>query len=167
MKRANPDFKLAILRFFNVVGGHEELGQPVDQPHVLTSMLRAREKSQDFVIQGGNYRTRDGTVVRDYIHVLDVCDHIIDNMMYMPSSNDTIIQDVGTGKGTTLRELFEVFVHTVGKRMQCVEGPRRSFEDPEELIANAKFMGNLEHSSLQNIIVTATKAYEKATTITN
>lgn len=65
------------MRFFNVAGAYEELGQDLDQPHVLTKMSVARIKGEKFRINGVNYDTYDGTCVRDYIHVTDVCDALI------------------------------------------------------------------------------------------
>lgn len=65
------------MRFFNVAGAYEGLGQDLDQPHILTKMSVARLKNEMFYINGNKYDTYDGTCVRDYIHVSDVCDALI------------------------------------------------------------------------------------------
>ena len=65
--------KAYAMRFFNVAGAWEGLGQDIDQPHILTKMCLASLTGEKFIINGFNYNTYDGTCVRDYIHVYDVC----------------------------------------------------------------------------------------------
>lgn len=71
------DMKAYSMRFFNVAGAYENLGQDLDQPHILTRMSVAQLKGETFYINGNQYETYDGTCVRDYIHVADVCDCLI------------------------------------------------------------------------------------------
>lgn len=65
------------MRFFNVAGSYDGLGQRLDQPHILTQMCKASLEGRPFYINGNTYDTYDGTCVRDYIHVTDVCDALI------------------------------------------------------------------------------------------
>lgn len=65
------------MRFFNVCGGYDELGQDLDQPHILTKMCQASINKTPFYINGKNYDTYDGSCVRDYVHVADVCNALI------------------------------------------------------------------------------------------
>jgi len=65
------------MRFFNVAGSYGELGQDVDQPHILTKMSMASINKSEFKIFGSDYNTYDRTCVRDYIHVEDVCRTLI------------------------------------------------------------------------------------------
>lgn len=65
------------MRFFNVAGAYGDLGQDLDQPHILTKMCMASLNKEKFYINGMQYPTYDGTCVRDYIHVLDVCNALI------------------------------------------------------------------------------------------
>lgn len=65
------------MRFFNVAGAYNDLGQDLDQPHILTKMAVASVNKSKFYINGHKYPTYDGTCVRDYIHVLDVCSALI------------------------------------------------------------------------------------------
>jgi UDP-glucose 4-epimerase len=65
------------MRFFNVAGGYEDLIQDINQPHILTKMSMAKLNNETFYINGNKYDTYDGTCVRDYIHVTDVCDALI------------------------------------------------------------------------------------------
>ena len=65
------------MRFFNVAGSYKGIGQRADQPHILTKMSKASLLGDIFNINGNEYDTFDGTCVRDYIHVADVCDALI------------------------------------------------------------------------------------------
>jgi UDP-glucose 4-epimerase len=69
--------KAYAMRFFNVAGAYKNQGQDPDQPHILTKMTMASLKGEPFYINGKEYETLDGTCVRDYIHVADVCDALI------------------------------------------------------------------------------------------
>lgn len=77
------------MRFFNVAGAYEDLGQDLDQPHILTKMSVAKVRGEKFYINGNQYDTYDGTCVRDYIHVTDVCDALI-------AAANTIMNDLPT-----------------------------------------------------------------------
>jgi UDP-glucose 4-epimerase len=69
--------KAYAMRFFNVAGAYKNKGQDPDQPHILTKMTMASINNETFYINGKSYDTEDGTCVRDYIHVADVCDALI------------------------------------------------------------------------------------------
>lgn len=77
------------MRFFNVAGGYEDFIQDLNQPHILTKMCTARLNNDTFFINGNKYDTYDGTCVRDYIHVADVCSALI-------AAANVIVEDVPT-----------------------------------------------------------------------
>jgi UDP-glucose 4-epimerase len=100
------------MRFFNVAGAYGDVGQAIDQPHILTKMCLASLTNNTFMINGNSYNTYDGTCVRDYIHVIDVCYALID------ASNDLLINkssghydafNVCSGNGTSNLELTNLF----------------------------------------------------------
>lgn len=69
--------KAYAMRFFNVAGSYQDLGQGLDQPHILTRACMASIMNETFFINGASYPTYDGSCVRDYIHVEDVCRTLI------------------------------------------------------------------------------------------
>lgn len=81
--------KAYAMRFFNVAGSYEDLGQDLDQPHILTKMCQVSLKRGLFTINGWKFDTYDGTCVRDYIHVTDVCAALI-------AAAKTIVNDAPT-----------------------------------------------------------------------
>lgn len=99
------------MRFFNVAGAYKGVGQAVDQPHILTRMSMGLEKEETFFINGDNYETSDGTCVRDYIHVSDVCDALIAAAEKLNNEPSGTYDDfnVCSGKGVSNKELAEQF----------------------------------------------------------
>lgn len=99
------------MRFFNVAGSYKGEGQAPDQPHILTRMSMGLEKEETFYINGDDYETSDGTCVRDYIHVSDVCDALIaaaEKLNNEPSGTYDVF-NVCSGKGVSNKELAEQF----------------------------------------------------------
>jgi UDP-glucose 4-epimerase len=112
------------MRFFNVAGAYEDLGQDLDQPHILTKMSVARLENRTFYINGNTYDTYDGTCVRDYIHVADVCDALIaaaHNIVSQPGTSYTEY-NVCSGTKTSNRELTEMFSGMFGLTHNVMEG---------------------------------------------
>lgn len=122
------------LRYFNPIGADPDLetGIHVAQPtHVLGQLVAAARGSQEaFTITGTDYPTRDGTGLRDYIHVWDLArahvaalEHFDDAVTDSGSSSAVI--NIGTGSGVTVRELLSAFERAYGGPVRVLEGDRR------------------------------------------
>jgi UDP-glucose 4-epimerase len=110
--KSNPKFSVAILRYFNPAGAHETglIGEmSADIPNNLmpyiTSVAKGNQKKLN--ILGNNYKTVDGTGVRDYIHVMDLAQGHIAALNYIKPG--TQIYNLGTGKGTSVLQLLRTF----------------------------------------------------------
>jgi UDP-glucose 4-epimerase len=109
---ANPEFSVAILRYFNPVGAHDSglIGEaPNGVPNNLMPYITqvAKGKLDKLRIFGNDYQTIDGTGVRDYIHVMDLADgHLaaIDNL-----TKGVHVYNLGTGEGTSVIQLIQAF----------------------------------------------------------
>lgn len=99
------------MRFFNVAGSYGDVGQAIDQPHILTKMTVASVEDEPFYINGRNYNTYDGTCVRDYIHVVDVCNALIlaADKLYNEPPGIYEAFNVCSGCKTSNRELVDFF----------------------------------------------------------
>lgn len=99
------------MRFFNVAGAYKGIGQAADQPHILTKMSKASLRSDTFYINGDEYDTFDGTCVRDYIHVADVCDALIAaaEQLYNKPEREYDTFNVCSGKPVSNLELANKF----------------------------------------------------------
>ena len=126
--------RLVALRYFNPIGAAPDLsaGSHMAEPtHVLGRLMAAaRGLLKDFTITGTNYPTRDGTGVRDYVHVWDVARaHVaavdgFDSALERADQPWTIF-NVGTGRGMTVRELVQVVEGVLGREINVREAPPR------------------------------------------
>ena len=115
---ASTDLRAIILRYFNPIGSDPDLESGVyarEPSHVLGQLVMAAEGLKDsFTITGTDHPTRDGTGIRDYVHVWDLArSHVVavekfDTALEEVGETSTVI-NVGTGDGVTVRELVETF----------------------------------------------------------
>jgi len=115
--KANPDFSVSILRYFNPVGAHESglIGEaPNGIPNNLMPYVTqvAKGKLEKLRVFGNDYPTEDGTGVRDYIHVLDLADGHVAALNHL--TEGVHIYNLGTGKGTSVLELVKAFEEATG-----------------------------------------------------
>ncbi len=137
---ANPDFKYVILRYFNVAGASEDLkiGQRTkNATHLIkVAAQTAVGKRDKMFIFGDDYPTRDGTCIRDYIHVVDLARAHIDAIDYL-NENDSGVFNVGYGNGYTVKEVIDAIKKVSGVDFKVEIAPRRS-GDPAVLVANSE-----------------------------
>jgi UDP-glucose 4-epimerase len=120
------------LRYFNPLGADPKLrtGQQVSgHGAVLSRLLAAHEAGTPFTITGTDWPTPDGTAVRDYVHVWDVARaHVAALERFdsvMAGADRFEVLNIGTGRGTTVRELVAGFEAATGSRLTVQEGPPR------------------------------------------
>lgn len=120
------------LRYFNPIGADPQMrsGLQLTRPtHALGQMILARESGVPFSVTGTDYDTRDGTGIRDYVHVWDLAlAHVaalerFDALFTGDAAYDAI--NLGTGTGTTVRELLSAFEDVTSRRLDFVEVARR------------------------------------------
>ncbi|MBX5220913.1 UDP-glucose 4-epimerase GalE [Rhizobium sp. NLR8a] len=128
-----------VLRYFNAAGADFEgrIGewhQP--ETHAIPLAIDAAlGRRQGFKVFGSDYETRDGTCVRDYIHVLDLADAHVRAVEYLLKGGDSVSLNLGTGTGTTVRELLGA-IEDVSNRPFPVEYIGRREGDSHTLVAN-------------------------------
>lgn len=126
------------LRYFNAAGATEKHGELHDpETHLIPLVLDAAAGLRDKVsIFGTDYPTRDGTAVRDYIHVSDLSLAHILALEYLRSGGASDAFNLGNGNGYTVREVIEAAKAVTGKDIPVEEAGRRA-GDPSELVADA------------------------------
>jgi UDP-glucose 4-epimerase len=133
-------FTYAIFRYFNVSGADAggRAGPRVNPPtHLIRRGLQAALGMLDAIeIFGTDYPTRDGTAIRDYIHVSDIIDAHLLALDALRSDGSSDIYNVGYGKGASVREVIDEISDMVGKQLLVRERPRR-LGDPVVSIADA------------------------------
>lgn len=128
---SDKSWRIALLRYFNPVGAHESglLGEcPTDIPSNLVPRILqvATGKLKTLNIYGSDYDTKDGTGVRDYIHVVDLVDGHLKALNALRSVSDFIIANLGTGKGYSVFEVLRAFERVSGKKIPFTIKGRRA-----------------------------------------
>ncbi|MCA0986901.1 UDP-glucose 4-epimerase GalE [Guptibacillus algicola] len=133
--------KSTSLRYFNAAGADPKgrIGEDHDPeshliPIVLEAALGKREKVSIF---GNDYSTKDGTCVRDYIHVLDLAQAHYLALKRMKDTNESNIFNLGNGKGFTVKEVIDTCRNVTNKEIIAEDAPRRA-GDPAVLIASSE-----------------------------
>lgn len=112
--RANPKLNVTLLRYFNPVGAHESglIGEdPNDIPNNLMPFISqvAVGKLPKLNVFGGDYPTKDGTGVRDYIHVVDLAKGHLAALEHSPKNGEAAVYNLGTGFGYSVLEIIKAF----------------------------------------------------------
>jgi len=127
--KSNPDFKFAALRYFNASGCAMDgsLGEDHDpETHLIPVVLQAiMGLRPGITVFGTDYPTKDGTNVRDYIHVDDLADAHIAAMMKLDEQKE-IHCNLGTGNGFSVKEIIATAEKVAGRRAPVTYGPRRA-----------------------------------------
>lgn len=161
--------KYVVLRYFNVAGAHMEgkLGEDHDPethliPIILQVALGDREK---IMIFGDDYKTEDGTCIRDYIHVTDLADAHILAIEKLRKDNTSATYNLGNGNGFSVKEVIETARKVTGHPIPAEVAPRRA-GDPAVLIASSeKAINELgwkpKYADLHTMIESAWKWFQK------
>lgn len=118
--RANQDWRIAQLRYFNPVGAHES-GLIGEEPNGIPNNLMpyvarvAEGRSDKLRVFGSDYPTNDGTGVRDYIHVMDLADGHLAALRYLQDKGGLLTVNLGTGRGYSVLEMIDAFERASGK----------------------------------------------------
>ena len=127
---ADKEWKVAILRYFNPIGAHESglIGEdPCGIPNNLLPYVAqvAIGKRDHLNVFGNDYKTHDGTGVRDYIHVVDLADAHLKALDKLESIVGIDYFNVGTGKGYSVLDIVKAYEKATGLKVPYVIGPRR------------------------------------------
>ncbi len=151
------------LRYFNACGAHVSggIGEAHNpESHLIPLILQVPLKKREAISMfGDDYDTKDGTCVRDYIHVTDLAQAHILAVKYLMEGGKSDIFNLGNGVGFTVKEVIETARKVTGDPIKAVVSPRRA-GDPARLIASSekakKILGwKPEHADLEEIIATA------------
>lgn len=148
------------LRYFNAAGASDNLGEEHSpESHLIPNVIKAILTDKEFILFGNDYPTKDGTCIRDYIHVLDLAKAHILTLEALVAGHKSDVYNVGTGKGYSNLEVIKMVEKVSGKKLKVKVAPRRP-GDANELVADpSKIRKDLgwrpQHSDLETIITTA------------
>jgi len=130
LSRAQPSWRIALLRYFNPVGAHESglIGEtPNGIPNNLVPYIAqvANGVREQLSVYGGDYPTPDGTGMRDYIHVVDLAVGHVKTLSKLATGSGVITYNLGTGRGVSVLEMVQAFEQACGKPIPYRIVPRR------------------------------------------
>ena len=156
------------LRYFNAAGAHPSgsIGEAhTPETHLIPIILQVPNGQRDKVsIFGGDYPTRDGTCVRDYIHVTDLAQAHILALDYLLAGGENNVFNLGNGVGFTNKEVVEVARSVTGPPIPAEIAPRRA-GDPAQLVASSEKAKAVlgwkpKYDGLNTIVATAWKWHQ-------
>jgi UDP-glucose 4-epimerase len=157
---ASYGFKYAVLRYFNASGADPEgrfRERHDPETHLIPIILEVAQGMREAItVYGDDYPTDDGTCVRDYIHVTDLCDAHLLALQQLWDGATELTYNLGTGVGYSVQQVIDTAIAVTGCDIKVIKGERRA-GDPAVLVADAnRAMKELEwrpnYSSLQTII---------------
>ncbi|MBS0531671.1 MAG: UDP-glucose 4-epimerase GalE [Proteobacteria bacterium] len=163
------NIRSVILRNFNAAGADPAGrigGRHGPESHVIpVAIAVAQREGRIFKINGSDYPTRDGTCVRDFIHVADLADAHCRAIDYLIDGGQSVALNLGTGRGTSLKELVAAIESVARLKLTYEIGPRRN-GDPPELVADnalaASVLGWTPRHDLASIVSSAWTWHQRA-----
>ncbi|MBA3723317.1 MAG: UDP-glucose 4-epimerase GalE [Candidatus Levybacteria bacterium] len=150
------------LRYFNASGASLDAStgeRHAPETHIIPNVILAAIQNKPFTLFGDTYNTPDGTCIRDYIHVLDLCEAHVLALESLKNKGGTGSYNVGTGSGYSNKQIVEMVEKVSGKSIQTQVAQKRA-GDPDQLVADAgRIKEDLgftpKYSDLETIIKTA------------
>ena len=130
--------RYAAMRYFNAAGCALDgtLGERHDpETHLIPNLLKAARTGGSFHMFGSDYPTPDGTCIRDYVHVTDLVEAHLAALERTRRTGSSAVYNLGSGAGTSVREMVDLAREVTGRPIEVVVGPRRA-GDPARLVAS-------------------------------
>lgn len=166
LTKVDPRINAILLRYFNPAGAHESAHIGEDPSNPATNLVpviteTAAGKRRELVVFGNDYPTRDGSNVRDYIHVMDLANAHTKALQYLLEKRNTArceIFNLGIGEGVTVLEAIQAFERATGAKLNYRIGPRRP-GDVVAIYANldkaTRLLGWVPQRNIDDIMRTA------------
>jgi len=138
----NFDLKSISLRYFNAAGADPLLRTGYHlhgDTHLIPRALKAALQNTTLNVNGRDYKTPDGTCVRDYIHVMDLCDAHLLAMDYLIQCQKSGAYNLGNGQGFSVQEVIDAAQKITGKKIKTQDAPRRA-GDPAILLSDSQLI---------------------------
>ena len=162
------NYKYAILRYFNVAGASKsgKIGEiEKSHGHLIKNLAIESVKSKPLIsIFGKDYQTKDGTCVRDYIHVSDLADIHISALRKIHNNRKSLIINCGYGKGYSVKEIVDIFKKI--KKKTLIRYKKRRRGDVSQVYADISKLKNIlkwkpKYNNIKKILISAIKWEKK------
>ena len=164
LRAKDPSISFVSLRYFNAAGASLDgtMGENHNpETHLIPLAIQSIVDDSGFSLYGADYDTPDGTCIRDYIHVLDLCEAHLLALSKISKEPGGYVYNVGTGVGHSNREVLKIVEKVARRKLRLIEGARR-MGDADRLVADPqKIKSDLgfspKYSDLNTIVGTAWK----------
>lgn len=155
--------KSVSLRYFNAAGADldRELGQELGATHIIARVIESALTDEQFILNGDTYDTKDGTCIRDYVHVWDLATAHFQAYKFLKNSlENTCVFNVGTSEGISNYEIINYAISHYNLNPKIIIGGKRD-GDPDQLVADSSQARSLLkwNSSYSNLPVIMNSAY--------
>ena len=154
-------FSTISLRYFNVVGSTKVEFADNSKDNLVPKVFAAIKRGESPEIYGSDYPTKDGTCIRDYIHVADLADSHLSALKRVESAIVHEVYNVGSGKGYSVKEMIDQISKSMNKELTSRLCPRRAGDIPQLIASISKIereLGWRPRRSLQEMIDSAWQA---------
>ena len=136
--KISKNFNYIILRYFNPLGYHKSglLSDDNSNDNLVPNLIKSFKSKKPFLVYGKDYKTRDGTAIRDYIHINDLISAHLSSLKYIFKLKNEIF-NVGTGKGYTVLEVLKSFKKILNRSINFKLSKKRK-GDPECIYCHTK-----------------------------
>ena len=152
----------SILRYFNVSGADEKMrsGLMSNPDNLIKAVCEVATKKRDkLIVNGNNYNTKDGTAVRDFIHVSDLAEMHLIAAKYLMNKPETEVFNCGYGKGYSVQDIVDTMSRILKNKINFEYGPRRKGDAEYSVANNEKFVKKFnwkpKYDNLEYILKTA------------
>jgi len=159
------NLKSISLRYFNAAGASSDLGERhIPETHIIPLAIEAAYSGKQFKLYGNDYPTKDGTCIRDYVHVEDLCETHLLSLEALFSGHKTDFYNVGTGNGFSNKEIIKT-VEKITKRKINIKLEKRRSGDSPILVADSskikkEFGWKPKFSDLETIVKSSCDFYK-------
>lgn len=162
----NKNFNSISLRYFNVGGADPELeigDRNFKGSRLISKLFYSIKNKSKFTINGSDYKTKDGTCIRDFIHVKDIALAHVECVKLFKKKNLFKAFNLGTGKAYSVLEVLKIVEKVTKKKIQYKFGPRRAGDPEGVFIKKIKSpILKINNSTLKKIIVTSWMWFKKS-----
>ena len=140
LSKNDNSFRIIVFRYFNVAGAHPSriIGEnPTNNSDNLFPSIFKSLKSKPLKIFGNNYLTRDGTAIRDYVHVMDIAKAHLNAINFLEKNKGFYVFNLGTNKGSSVLSIINIFQKILKKNIPYLVYSKR-IGDPDKSVASYK-----------------------------
>lgn len=152
------NLKPMILRLFNVAGARSSKDLNIGQ-NVISILMDKLKTNSLFTLMGNDYGTKDGTCIKDFLHITDVCDAIRISAQKLLDNGCGNIYNLGSGVGVSLGEIIHKTQKIANKKLQLRVVEKLATETPELIVDNTKIKADLDWQPQHNIDDILTSAW--------